>query len=216
MKIHDHEQYSQAWWDSRLGLPTASDFKKIITSTGAVSKQYTDYARVLAADIIAGKSIDKFEGNAHTERGTQLEHEARLYYQFQTDSVVQQTGFITDDMGQYGCSPDGLIGESGTLEIKCQSAKGHIASIEYYLKHTKMPTDYVAQTQGALFVTNYAWNDLLFYHPDLPSLMIRSTADIAFQAALKQQILATIAERNLVVKMLTDFNQQALTQTQVA
>ena len=90
------------------------------------------------------------------------------------------------------------------MDIKCQIAKEHIKSLEYFHKHHKPPTTYVAQCQGEMFVCERQWVDLVFYHPDLPRLCIRQTPDKQFVAMLTKQLRAVEAERNIVLKFLTE------------
>ena len=57
MQIHDVEQHSDAWYSLRAGMPTASEFSKIVTSKGEASKSAAVYARTLAAELFAGKPV---------------------------------------------------------------------------------------------------------------------------------------------------------------
>jgi len=164
-----------------------------------------DYARVLAAEKFAGHAVDGWEGNRYTDRGKELEDHARNAYCFLTGRKVFKVGFVTDDLKRYGCSPDRLVEDDGCLEIKCQIAKEHIKTLEYWKKHKKPPTTYVAQTQGEMFVCEREYVDLMFYHPDLPELVIRQYPDAGLVAALKRQIAAVEAERNIVLKFLREF-----------
>ena len=88
-------------------------FSKLITSKGKPSKSLSEYALTLAGAVYAGKDLDSWQGNKHTDRGTELEDPARRLYEFSRAVVVDEVGFITDDAKTYGCSPDGLIGEDG-------------------------------------------------------------------------------------------------------
>ncbi len=80
MIIHPVEQNTDDWVKLRAGLPTASSFKSIITSQGLPSKSLPTYAAKLAADKYAGEPLDSFEGNVWTERGHELESDARDLY----------------------------------------------------------------------------------------------------------------------------------------
>jgi hypothetical protein len=44
MIVHDVEQGTEAWHSLRLGVPTASNFGKVFTSTCKVSSSLDDYA----------------------------------------------------------------------------------------------------------------------------------------------------------------------------
>ena len=48
--FHDVAQYSEEYDRLRLGIPTSSNFHKIITPQGKPSKQWREYACVLIAD----------------------------------------------------------------------------------------------------------------------------------------------------------------------
>ena len=103
MLIHTCEQGSDAWRAIRSGLPTASCFDKLITSTGEISKSLSVYAITLAGEKYAGKPLDAFEGNGYTERGALLEPDARSSYTFLYDNEIVQVGFVTDDDSRFGC-----------------------------------------------------------------------------------------------------------------
>ena len=201
---HQFVQGTPEWFAARAGIPSASNFDKLITSTGEPSKSMPGYAITLAGEKFAGKPLDAWEGNAYTERGKLLEDDARQMYVFLNDVELQRVGFITDDSGLYGCSPDSLIGDDGMLEIKCLKAENHIKAILYYKKHQKLPPDYVQQTQGQLLVVGRKWCDLFFFHPDLPRLCIRQTPDDVLHAALLLQINAVTVERERILSDIKD------------
>ena len=45
MKTHDIQQNTPAWFTIRTGLPTASEFSSIVTSSGEPSKSRAGYAK---------------------------------------------------------------------------------------------------------------------------------------------------------------------------
>jgi len=203
MIIHDVAQNSDEWLALRAGKPTASCFSKLIQANGTPSKSMKAYAEQLGGELFAGKPLDAWEGNIYTERGHEVEDEARLYYSMLTGVETTQVGFITDDLEQYGCSPDDFVSEEGMLEIKCLP-KLHIEAIRYCKKNGKIPTKFVQQTQGQMLIAERQWCDLLFYHADLPKIIMRVTPDEKVVAGLKAQLPACIAERNLVLRELQE------------
>lgn len=205
MKIHDVEQRSPQWFALRCGLPTASEFSKIITSTGDPSKSASGYALTLAAELFAGKPLDSWEGNAWMERGRELEEAAVSLYSFIHDAETVPVGFVTDDTGVMGCSPDRLVGADGLIEVKCLKAENHVKTILYYQRHGKCPPDYVQQTQGQMMICERKWCDVVFYHPDLPLLTIRATRDHVLQATLSQLIPPLLKERDMILKAIQDY-----------
>ncbi|MCP3672079.1 MAG: YqaJ viral recombinase family protein, partial [Gammaproteobacteria bacterium] len=106
-------QGSDAWFKARSGIPTASCFDKIITSSGKASTQHIAYSNKLVAEYAMQKSSDDFRGK-WMERGTEVEPEAREYYQFITDNEVEEVGLIYKDENRLvSCSPDCLTKDKG-------------------------------------------------------------------------------------------------------
>lgn len=180
MKIIDCQQGTPEWFSARLGLPTASEFDKILTPTGKPSTQWEAYANRLLAEMLVGKPVDSFEGNGWTERGNELEPEAAKFYEFTNEIETLTVGFVTNDEGTYGCSPDRLVGNDGLLELKCPAPHTHIQ----YLLDKKIDQKYYPQVQGQLLVTGRAWVDLVSYHPEMPPVVIRVPRDETFIMAL--------------------------------
>jgi len=202
-KIIDCAQYDPAWWEFRCGKPSASNAKKLITSTGAKSKSCPDYSRYLAGCQFAGKDIDAWEGTKFTDRGTEIEAEARAYYSLTKNVDVDEIGSFTDDMEQYIASPDGAITSSkGLLEVKVLKPVNHINALLYYKKNRKPPPLYIPQCQMSLFVSEYDWLDLEFYNPDLPALIIRIEPDEKVINCLACQLTECLKERDNTLKIL--------------
>ena len=204
MIIHDCPQGSDEWFALRCGIPTGSEFSKLVTSQAKPSKSMAEYAAVLAAEAYAGHPVDAWTGNQYTDRGKELEAAARATYEFENNVEVQEVGFITDNLKRWGASPDGLVSDDGMTEYKCQIAKRHIKTLLYYRKHGKCEPEYYAQCQGEMFIAERQWNDLVFYHPDLPTITIRQTPDPAFVEMLKQQLQVVCTERDIIVQMLRE------------
>lgn len=202
MIVHNMEQGTPEWLALRAGKPTASCFDKLIDSSGKRSDQIDYYAITLAAEAFAGKPVDSWEGNRWTERGKLLEPDARTFYAFTHDSEPVQVGFVTDDNDAFGCSPDALVSFDGMTEIKCLKAENHIKALMHYRKNGRCPPDYVQQTQGQLLVCERLWCDLIFYHPELPSVVIRQERNDKIIAALREQIAAVIEERDRILEVL--------------
>jgi hypothetical protein len=204
MKHHTIDQNTDEWHALRYGIPTASRASDLVSSGGILSKSLPRYAEELAMNLYAGKSLSSFAGNRSTERGHEIEPVAAKWYAFERDTDPQECGFFTDDLQRYGASPDRLIGEDGLLEIKCQESKGHLKSLLAYTKTQKPPSDYLSQIQMQLLATQRKWLDLVLYHPDLPSSIIRIEPDLDFHGKLKSQITACVLHRELVLKTLNE------------
>ena len=195
MKIINSEQNTPEWYAARLGIPTASEFDKILTATGKESTQADAYANRLLAEMIVGHPIKEFEGNGWTERGHEFEQEAANLYALQCDATPVKVGFVTDDAGTVGCSPDRLIGDDGFLEIKNPAAHTHM---KYLLDHEALVKDYWTQVQGQHHVLRRTWGDIMSYFPEMPPVIVRMTPDSAYQTKLSGALArfnAVIAEK---------------------
>lgn len=184
MRIYDCVQGSEEWYKIKCGVPSASNFDKIITSSGDPSKQAQKYLYRLAGEFVTGVSEETFQ-NANMLRGNELESEARNYYEMINDTEVKQVGFIFNNPDiEYGCSPDGLVGDDGMIQIKCPLAATHVG----YLLDNKLPLDYFVQTQSELFVTGREWNDFMSYCPRMKPLIVRVKPDKEFHRKLKVEL----------------------------
>ena len=182
MKILDDIQGSDSWLKSRAGLPTASNFSKIITTKGQPSKQRTKYLYQLAAERVTGKKTETYQSAAMT-RGIEMEAEARMVFEMEAEVEVEQVGFCLSDCGRYGFSPDGLT-ETYGLEIKCPESHTHVE----YLLGNKLPTTYFQQVQGSLFISGLSSWFFYSYYPDLPPLTVMVFPDEDFHEALADEL----------------------------
>lgn len=130
-----------------------------------------------------GYPMQSFSGGA-LEQGSILEGEALPWYEFSTGEKIQRVGFCVTEDGRVGCSPDGLIGENGGVEIKCPSPHVHLG----YLLGGVIPKEYIAQVQGALLVTQRKWWKFISYNRNFPPLLLTIVPDPAFQLALQTEL----------------------------
>jgi hypothetical protein len=197
MEILDCEQNSPEWLNARAGIPTASEFHTVLASGkgGGESKTRKTYLYKLAGEIITGKITEGYT-NANMERGHEMEGDARNLYCFLNDVDADQVGFIRN--GQKGCSPDSLIGPKGMLEVK--SKFPHIL-IETILKD-QFPPEHKAQCQGALWVAEREWIDIVCYWPSMPLFVKRAYRDEAYITTLSAAIKEFNEELADVVKQV--------------
>ena len=178
------EQGSQEWLQARLGVPSASRFNVIVTTKGEPSKSAKAYINELVAEKITGEKT-AFKVTDAMQHGTDTEDEARRFYEFAEGVEVDQVGFGIHYLGNFGCSPDGLVGNDGGLEIKCPQPK---KIIEYLEKPASAITAYYQQIQGCMLVTQRNWWDLLIYHPKMKPLLQRVFVDIDFISKLEAEL----------------------------
>jgi len=172
MKILNVQQGSQEWINARLGIPTASAFGRILTAkTRKPSASAMKYLCELVAERLVGMPTD----GASTDfmlRGSAMEREAVAAYEFDNDCTTTEVGFVMDDSGRWGCSPDRLVGEDGLLEIKCPSAGVHVAALLGLLDE-----EHAAQAQGQMWITGRRWADLMYFNPAMPTHTVRIERD---------------------------------------
>lgn len=172
MRVNSFEQGTAEWLRSRAGVPSASNFSKLITSTGKPSTSADSYINSLIAYMITGHVEETYK-NDHMIRGNELEPQARAMYELSTNNVVTEIGFCLHDDIQAGCSPDGLVGDDGGIEIKCPSSAVHVG----YLRQGTLPTIYKQQVMGCLWITGRKWWDFMSFHPEMEDLIVRVNRD---------------------------------------
>lgn len=205
MIFHDVEQGSDVWHVLRAGMPTASEMSKLSTTKGAPSKSMAEYAMQMAADKYAGEPLDRWQGNQWSDRGHEMEDRARAYYENTfPDRNVTRVGFITNDSQTAGASPDSLVDDDGMLEIKCLKATRHVGVLLHVKRMKAMPSEYIVQPQGQMMVAERSWCDSLFWHPELPALIIRNKPDQKITDNLHLQIRACITERDRIIEVLNE------------
>jgi putative phage-type endonuclease len=161
--IKDIEQGSPEWFALRYGWITASMFKAVISKGkgAAPSKTRLSYMYQVAAETVSEMRQESFTSE-YMEWGTETEPHAREMYEFVSGNKVEEVTFIRlGDGHKIGCSPDGIIGDDGMIEIKCPKTT---TQVETFLSG-KMPTLHKAQVQGQLWVANRQWCDFVSFDP---------------------------------------------------
>ena len=184
MQILNLEQGTDEWLNARLGIPTASRFKDIITpAKGDLSKSYKTYMYELIAEKLGAKN--EFFKSDYMERGNELEPQAKAVYELISNNKVQEIGMVKTDDGRIGISPDGLIGEDGGVEIKCPKASTHIR----YMINGILPLEYKTQVQGSLWISGRKWWDFMSFHPQLNPFIIKIERDEDYIKKMEEHIL---------------------------
>lgn len=170
------EQRSEAWFRARAGRLTASNFHRVLTPSGKDSSQWRELAIEMCCSRIRPDEIQG-EGNRHTDRGEELEPEAREEFSRIMGLEVEQVGFIVQDNELVGCSPDGMIKINGQyaagVELKCPLAKNHAK----YLLDGVLPGQYKAQVHGSMIVTGLPYWYFMSYCRRLKPLILRVDRD---------------------------------------
>lgn len=197
-------QGSEEWLAQRMGKVTASRIADMMAKTkSGWGASRANYAAQLVAERLTGQPGETFT-NAAMKWGTETEPQARAAYEFYSGLPVAEVGFITHPIiSQSGASPDGLVGDSGLVEIKCPNTATHIET----LLGESVPAKYNYQMQWQLACTNRAWCDWVSFDPRMPESMRlftkRVMRDSALLGELETEIKAFLAEIDETVSRLT-------------
>lgn len=197
------QQGSTEWHQLRLGKVTASRVADILakTKTGpSASRQ--NYLIELALQRTTG-IIQESYSNSAMEWGTQTEPQARVAYEVKSGNFVDQIAFIDHpSIAGFGCSPDGLVGNMGLIEIKCPNSPTHWE----YFKSQKPPQKYVIQMQAQMSATGKAWCDFVSFDPRMPErsqlLIVRVPRDEEFIASMETDIKQFLSEVEAEVNLM--------------
>lgn len=191
------EQGTPEWFKARMGIPTASEFHTMMTTKGTRAGRQT-YLYKLAGERLSGEPMEGYS-NWHMERGKQMEEQGRAFYQFHTDADLKPVGFVRNDEIRAGCSPDGLIGNDGSFELK--TCLPHIM-IPHLLKPGQCPYEFAAQVQGAMLVMKRSFVDLCIFWPNMPKWIYRVKRDEQYIAALRIELNAFNKELDELVRRI--------------
>jgi len=153
-----NEQYPD-----RAGLITASKCKDFMTK--GRGEPFGETAKTYAAELVLaemGYNPESFT-TWQMEHGIENEPNAREIYEKSRGVICDLPGFIKMDGLNVGCTPDGMVGEDGLLEIKCPQPPAHT---KYLLNGP--PKEYIQQMQFQMMVTGAIWCDFMTFHPDFP------------------------------------------------
>ena len=188
---HDCEQGSMEWYRIKLGVPSASNFHKIITPGGKASTQAAAYMYRLIAEKLLLESMDSDINTEWVQRGREQEPYAAAQFEFAENVELERVGFVTDDKRRLGCSPDRLIkGRNESLEVKCPSPW---VQIGYLLDGPG--TDYKPQVQGQLMIGEFDSVHFYAFHPRMPAFHRITHRDQTFMKTmvpLLDQFLETL------------------------
>jgi putative phage-type endonuclease len=186
----------------RAGKVTASRVADVLSKVkSGESAGRKNLKMDLVAERLTGKPTDSFTNSA-MQWGTEQEPFARIAYEAYRNLFVEQIPFVDHPTIEwFGCSPDGLVGEDGLIEIKCPNTTTHIE----YLQEGKPPNRYIPQMMAQMACTGRKWCDFCSYDPRMPEelqlFVVRLNRDDAY-----------IQEMEVEVKKFLDEVEQVLAQ----
>lgn len=201
MIIVDCDQNDATWDKCRLGIPTASSFGKILTSTGKVSDTRIKYMKQLAGEAVSGRKEDSFQSYRMKE-ASKMEAESRQVYAMNHEDLnVYQVGFVyKDEKRMIGASPDALVDPNGGFETKDAEFTVQIDR----LFDNKMITTHIPQCQGGMYVCEREWWDFQSYCNGLPELCIRNYRDEKYISRLEEELEKFCYELAIMIKRLKE------------
>lgn len=186
-----HDQRSQEWLTERCGKVTASAIYKVMarTKTGYGADR-ENYAAQLVAERLTGAPAENFT-NAAMQWGIDTEAQARAMYTLQEADPVTETGFWAHPtIALSGASPDGLVGSTGLVEIKCPNTATHIRT----LNGSGIEKKYLLQMQWQMACTERHWCDFVSFDPRLPDEMQMHVRRVERDADLIAEIEAEVSK----------------------
>jgi len=186
------KQGSPEWFAARAGRATSSEFASILAK--GQGKTRASYLRKVASERLTGQHFDNgFKGFA-LDRGHELEPIARNEYEATRGVIVDQVGLALHDDFLVSCSPDGLVGEEGGIEIKSVYPTTQLDTI----LAGGFPSEHRAQIQGNLWITGRKWWDFISYCPEMPNhlqlYVFRVVPDPAYITTLAEEVRVFLAE----------------------
>lgn len=194
------EQRTEEWYQARLGKVTASKVASVLAKRDSATR--ADYLTDLVLERLTGKQQEFYQNEA-MQWGTDTEPQARMAYEAETGNLVDELGFIDHPtIANFGCSPDGVVGEDGLIEIKCPNSKTHLST----LLSGKAPSKYIPQMQTQMAVMNRQWCDFVSFDPRLPEdlqlFVIRVDRDDEYIAKLEEEVSIFLEEVDETVTKL--------------
>lgn len=162
----DLVQGSREWKLARAGRVTASRIGDATArlKNGNWGASRANYMSELIIERLTGEPVVQYV-NAAMDWGKLQEPAARNLYALLTDSEVKEVGFVPHPrIDMAGCSPDGLVGRDGLVQIKCPATSTHIET----LLGAKIELVYEKQMLFEMACSERDWVDFVSYDPRLP------------------------------------------------
>lgn len=205
MIVHrEYQQGSVEWIEAHMGIPTASEFKNLVTDKLEIRRWNTQMPQTYLCRKLAeawGGPLPGFSAYA-TEQGHFLEDKAIPMYELEYEEKVDRVAFCATDDGRIGCSPDGLIGEDGGIEVKSLELPHHIE----VLMGGVLPTEYAAQVHGCMLVTGRPWWKFFAYRRNFPTLLLQINRDAEIQETLGDALNEFLVRFDKAWAKLLDLN----------
>jgi hypothetical protein len=200
----DCEQGSPAWDAVRRGKVTASRCYDLTATLkkGAYTAARDRYKLELVCETLTGLTADQYVSK-EMQWGLDQEKYARAAYELSRDVMVETAGFVLHpDIPKFGCSPDGLVGDSGMIQIKCPNTATHLT----WMLADTIPLEHCPQMLAELACTGREWSDFVSYDSRLPPQLQLFVKRMPREELLIQILEAEVVRFNLELEdMLSKF-----------
>jgi putative phage-type endonuclease len=196
-------QGTDEWFAARRGKVTASRVADVMARTkSGFAASRSNYKAELVLEILTNTTAVGFVSEA-MKWGTEQEPNARALYASTIFDPVVEVGFVDHpDILGAGCSPDGLVGDDGIVEIKCPNTA---TFLEIFLTDN-IPQKWLTQIQMQLDCTGRKWCDFVCYDPRMPEggqiYVQRVERDEMFISTMREMIQTFIKELNEEVEQV--------------
>ena len=202
MIYREVEQGSDSWLQLRLGKCTASRVADILakTKTG-VSASRGNYLIQLALERVTGVIEPSFMNDA-MQWGKDNEQTARTAFEVAHNVFVDQVAFVDHPtIKDFGCSPDGIIGDS-LLELKCP----YQSAVHWSYFKDGCPSKYYTQIQAQMSCTGAKSVWFVSFDPRMPTrsqLYIEEVMrDEEFIKKMEEEVLKFLNEVEVEMQLM--------------
>jgi len=203
------DQRTAEWHADRAGKFTGSKFVALTERNKTPGKKFG--AKLASWDNLIWQVVtermtgrqDEGADSFALRWGREVEPAALEAYELATGNIVTKSPFVNHPKYPFtGCSPDGLIGVTGGIEIK--SPKDPTIHLRRFFDG--MPDEIKPQVQGSMWVEEREWWDFVSFHPHVPEshrlLRIRIHRDEEFIKFIEQSVLEAEAEACALLERL--------------
>jgi len=198
-------QGTPEWLQERCGKLGASSIGDLMARTkNGYGASRTNLMARLLTERLTGQPVETFTSGPMLW-GIETEPQARAAYEFSREVEVVETGWVQHPVVENaGCSPDGLVGDKGLIEVKCPNTATHIDT----LLGKDISNNYVLQMQWQMEVTRRDWCDFVSFDPRLPlrmQLFIRRfERDDVLIRDIKLEVAKFLDEMDLRIQVLNE------------
>lgn len=217
MRTFNFPQRSPQWYHAHVGVVSSSQFgdalsrladkpakePRLSKRDGSVMEEgraaipggpSAERTHLLNMKVMERLTGDLSENFVHRRmiRGQELEPDGKAAYESFTGHLITEVGFVLHDTLKIGCSPDGLLGRGGMMELKCPDSATEM--LKAWLDLPAFIKEYEPQLRGQMWLCEREWCDLAVYHPKFPLLIHRVFDDSIKRAELADKVIAFEAE----------------------